>query len=156
VMARNLGTSECQKCDYKVRLSDIRGKPVEFRRYGPYAPVIGVRFDCACGEVYFASFGVEYKVWSRDALASGAWKEETLRFPNGVAMKNVNCGRFAVERVFKGQVHAENTGAFTVDLSYYETYDDEPMADGDVRTKIRSGEMQPLHLCVDDAEDVER
>lgn len=79
-MSRNLCKSYC--CENIVRLSDLRGKPIEFRRYASYAPHIGTRWDCpTCGTAYFA--------WWRDM---------------------------------------ENNGAdtyFVIDLSYYESFNDE-------------------------------
>jgi hypothetical protein len=52
-MARNLCTSSC--CGNVVRLSDLRGKPIEFRRYDANPPVLGTRWNCpSCNTAYFA------------------------------------------------------------------------------------------------------
>lgn len=52
-MSRNLCRSTC--CDNTVRLSDLRGKPIEFRRYFKEPPNIGTRWDCpTCSTAYFA------------------------------------------------------------------------------------------------------
>lgn len=69
-MSRNLCTSQC--CGRILRLSDLRGKPVEFRQYGSYSPQMGVRWDCPlCGEAYFAyihqrekSFVIDLSYWT--------------------------------------------------------------------------------------------
>ncbi|MEG4149477.1 hypothetical protein [Microcoleus sp. Pol12B5] len=52
-MSRNLCRSTC--CDNIVRLSDLRGKPIEFRRVHTDPPNIGTRWNCpTCGTAYFA------------------------------------------------------------------------------------------------------
>ena len=52
-MSRNLCRSTC--CNNTVRLSDLRGKPIEFRRFSTEPPKIGTRWDCpTCGTAYFA------------------------------------------------------------------------------------------------------
>lgn len=65
-MSRNLCKSSC--CDNIVRLSDLRGKPIEFRRYGDSPPVIGTRWDCpTCATVYFAWWRcAEWKEYKKD------------------------------------------------------------------------------------------
>lgn len=79
-MSRNLCRSYC--CKNIVRLSDLRGKPIEFRRYASYQPHIGTRWDCpTCKTAYFA--------WWRDAE------------------------------------YGENEHRFVIDLSYYESFNDE-------------------------------
>lgn len=74
-MSRNLTTSKC--CGNIVRLSDLRGKPIEFRRYGKYAPHIGTRWDCpTCKTVYFA--------WWRDAIYDGNYDPRSGNEPKFV------------------------------------------------------------------------
>jgi hypothetical protein len=156
-MARNLCTSMCPKCEYTLRLSDIRGKPVEFRRYGVYAPVIGVRFDCQCGEVYFVSWKEQHSFWSKEALDNGSWKEPEFEFREQ-RFKNLEQGKFVFEEPdFRNpsKMVARNTGVFTLDLSHYETFNDEPMEDGFEKTAIQQGKQKPWHLCTDDAEDTQ-
>lgn len=52
-MSRNLCTSSC--CGNTVRLSDLRGRAIEFRRYHTEPPHIGTRWDCpTCKTAYFA------------------------------------------------------------------------------------------------------
>lgn len=133
-MSRNLATSKCEKCFHKFTLSDFRGKPIEFRRYGPYPPVMGCRVDCECGAVYFAYIRTLDKFWDKGSLTSGEWN-------NGTRDKSVD-GRFARETYYG----IEDTGCYTIDLSYYDSYNDE---EGD-------GNMDnPSHLCTDNAEDAE-
>lgn len=69
-MSRNLCTSSC--CENVVRLSDLRGKPIEFRQCHNDPPVIGTRWDCpSCGTAYFA--------WWRDAQ----WSHERMDWSSG-------------------------------------------------------------------------
>lgn len=133
-MSRNLATSKCVKCFHKFTLSDLRGKPIEFRRYGPYPPEMGCRVDCPCGAVYFAFIRMDYKFWPKECLDSGEWKD-------GSRDKSVD-GRFARETHYG----AENTGCFTIDLSHYDSFNDEE-GDGDMDN--------PAHLCLDNADDAE-
>ena len=146
-MSRNLCTSSCPKCNYTVKLSDLRGKPIEFRQYFNSSPVLGCRFDCECGEAYFAIWRYDYNFWGEEMIHQSG--EEFLTFPGGTVVKNDNKDRFVREsggRKFE-------TGHFTIDLSYYESYNDETMSDEDVRAEILSGEREPSFLCLDDAED---
>jgi hypothetical protein len=116
-----------------------------------------VRFDCKCGEVYFVSWVENDSYWSRGALDSGSWKEPTYVF-QGKTFKNEAQGRFAFETPDwrdKSKTLAQNTGCFTLDLSHYETYNDEPMDDGPEKAAIQNGEQSPRYLCTDDAEDVQ-
>jgi hypothetical protein len=57
-MSRNLGTDKCVNCDYgPVSICDLAGKPIEFRGYYKYVPVIGARWDCPqCKSAYFAAY----------------------------------------------------------------------------------------------------
>lgn len=104
-MSRNLCQSSC--CGYVLRLSDLRGKPIEFRRYYKSPPVIGTRWDCpTCKTVYFA--------WWRE----GQWYHSTREFGN-----------------------------FVIDLSYYESFNDEPGVEEEFEN--------PRYLCLDNAEDVQ-
>ena len=107
-MSRNLCCSTC--CDNIIRLSDLRGKPIEFRRYSKEPPEIGTRWDCpSCNIAYFA-----------------IWRDAEYGYVNG---------------------RMERTRGFVIDLSYYESFNDEP---GEIL------EMDdPRHLCVDNAEDIQ-
>lgn len=147
-MSRNLCKSSCPHCGYLVRLSDLRGKPVEFRRYSQYAPVLGVRFDCPCGQIYFAAWEHKDVSWSHEQLQNGQWNKPTFDFEihgKAVSVPNYDQGRYAFKT---GSGSVENMGYFTIDLSYYETYDDEmgmPLKDRE----------EPAHLCKDNAEDAQ-
>lgn len=162
-MSRNLCTSSCPHCGRKVTLADVRGKPIEFRRYGPYVPDIGCRWDCDCGVAYFVIWRQKDKYWG-DELLPHAHKEE---FPRWVMPaphhKNSHPGKFYHEYEFprlagmglpKKNIHRVETGTFTLDLSYYETYNDEQINDPEREAAIRDGKEKPWHLCEDDAEDV--
>ena len=101
-MSRNLCTSYC--CNNLVKLSDLRGKPIEFRRYYDEPVVIGTKWICpTCQNAYF--------VWWRDATTDPQ------------------------QGVIRG---------FVLDLSYYDSFDDEPSS------RMVS---TPYHLCLDNAED---
>ena len=102
-MSRNLCASGC--CGVTCNLSDLRGKPIEFRRYYKEAPHIGTKWTCpVCGADYFA-------IWHRD-----------------------------------DQYDGPSSSRFTIDLSYYESFNDEH---GD---PLEPGE-KPAYLCEDDAKD---
>lgn len=103
-MSRNLTTSSC--CGNILRLSDLRGKPIEFRKYYKYAPRIGTKWTCpTCSTVYFA-------IWRSYDKYSG---------------------------------EADEAGRFVIDLSYYESYNDEHHEHIDVDN--------PAYLCTDNAEE---
>lgn len=102
-MSRNLLSSSC--CGNIVRLADLRGQPIEFRRYGSEPVAIGTKWVCpSCRTAYFA--------WWNDAVWKGGYDEPTPKF--------------------------------AIDLSYYETFNDELALE-------RVGE--PLHLCLSNADD---
>lgn len=102
-MSRSLLTSTC--CGNIVRLADLRGQPIEFRRYGTEPIALGTKWICpSCTTTYFA--------WWNDAIWQGGYDEPTPKF--------------------------------AIDLSYYETFDDE-LASEPVD--------EPLYLCLDNAED---
>ena len=160
-MSRNLGTSYCIECGYgPLKLDDLRGKPIEFRRYFSYVPALGCRWDCPrCNTAYFAIWSVTEEFWSRESLNNGQWKDPVYHLPDGSTYPNSTAGRFAVENTssFGGvtQTTVHNTGCFTIDLSYYETYNDEPMDDGEDKDAIRRSEAHPWHLCADNADDAQ-
>jgi hypothetical protein len=65
-MSRNLCTSSC--CENTVRLSDLRGRAIEFRRYGNDPPNIGTRWDCpTCQTAYFAIWRDAQYSWNPGA-----------------------------------------------------------------------------------------
>lgn len=141
-MSRNLTSSSC--CGHIVRLADLRGKPIEFRRYGQYAPEIGTRWDCpTCKTPYFAIWRQGDEYWSEEALVDGQYKADFLRFGDQ-SFPNTEKGKFVIERP---NGRAENAGYFVIDLSHYWAYNDEfapEPADG-----------KPEYLCEDNAEEVQ-
>ena len=107
-MSRNLCRSFC--CNNTVRLSDLRGKLIEFRRFHTEPPHIGTRWDCpTCSTAYFA-----------------IWRDAEYGYVNGKM------------QVIRG---------FVIDLSYYESYNDEPGKLSEIEN--------PRYLCLDDAEDIQ-
>ena len=136
-MSRNLCTSTCPDCPgkYTVTLMDIIGKPLEARRYGPYAPSFGTKWTCpGCRTAYFVIIRQGDKFWASTWDAHNA-----VDFGGN---PNPNRGRF-VHKYPDG--HEEQTGYFVLDLSYYESFNDEHGPDPDERR----------HLLEDDAEDVQ-
>lgn len=70
-MARDLFTSSC--CGNIVRLADLRGQPIEFRRYCSEPVAIGTKWVCpSCKTAYFA--------WWNDAVWRGGYDEPTPKF----------------------------------------------------------------------------
>ena len=70
-MSRNLQSSAC--CGSIIRLSDLRGKPIEFRRYGCEPVTIGTKWVCpSCKTSYFA--------WWCDAVWQGGFDVSTPKF----------------------------------------------------------------------------
>jgi len=154
-MSRNLTTSSCPECGYTVRLSDLRGKPIEFRRYSIYAPQIGCRFDCSCGAVYFVMWHAKDNFWGVQSINDGSWKDPVSRH-NGQEFPNKEAGRFAVEREgWKGKPEVHQTGYYVIDLSYWTTFNDEQESADLVRMSIEAGNVPPAHLCLDDALDTQ-
>lgn len=139
-MSRIMPTSTCPECGYVFRLEDLRGKPIEFRRYSRFAPHIGCKVTCRCGIDYFVSWRRDWKYWSDQAVLDGSFDEETYEgFPNAEK------GKFArkVLRPFSGEEVVEHLGYFTLSLSYYGSFNDEPGGSSE----------DPWHLCTDNAED---
>ncbi len=77
-MSRSFGTSTCIMCgNHTFDLGDLRGKPIEFRKYYDEPPVIGAGCDCPiCGQKYFVQFKpAEY---SLAPPAYGKWGKASL------------------------------------------------------------------------------
>lgn len=127
-MSRNLATSTCVTADcprggQPVRLTDLVGKPMEARRYGPYAPRVGVRYDCpGCGTAYFAYVHHYDRFWTEPSDADSPL--------DAAGHPNREQGRF-VTPDRQGQ-----TGCFVVDLSYWSTYNDECYGEDDLAGRI--------------------
>jgi hypothetical protein len=49
----------------------------------------------------------------------------------------------------------EPVGCFVIDLSLYDSFNDEPIYDEDQRRKVLAGEEKPWHLCEEDCEEVQ-
>lgn len=116
-MSRNLCSSTCvtdgcPRAEEPVRLTEIIGKPLEARRYGPYAPEFGVRYECpGCGTVYFTILRRRDSFWSDPEDADA----ET----DAAGHRNRERGRFVTAD------RREQTGCFVIDLSYWSTFNDE-------------------------------
>lgn len=146
-MASNLARSGC--CGNVVRLADLRGRPIEFRRSGPYAPQIGTRWDCpACDTAYFAFWRSYDRYWgeAERADSEGTWIGEQFH-------PNTERGRFVTETSspLTGERRLEETGCFVIDLAYYATGRDEAYGEDLTHTSGR----EPGRLCTDDAADVQ-
>ena len=149
-MSRNLCSSYCRSCSRLVTLNDLRGKPAEFRKYGSYAPLMGFRHDCPCGKVYFATFAHKNEFWTRESLASGGWKAPELTVI-GQTYPNREAGKFVhMERDLDGREQPVNSGCFVIDLSFYESYNDEEW-DEAPRQEVLRGARKPEYLCEGDA-----
>lgn len=137
-MSRNLCRSHC--CDNTVRLSDMRGKPIEFRRYGSYAPHIGCRWDCpTCGTAYFA--------WWRDGDAYPS--------PPSFVIDLAYYESFNDEHDVDENKMAELLGLDRTTCSWNDLYKawDEKFPN---RSLPIANLDKPRHLCVDDAEGVQQ
>lgn len=148
-MSRNLGTSKCVKCGYPIELKDIRGKPLEIRRYGPYRPDFGVRFDCSCGEIYFVIIRLYDEFWSDQSISDKSYLLDERPIPGtNKTVRNEEKGRFVHRQQYKDTEYTLQTGCFVLDLSYYGSFDDEKPQDWSPADK-------PWHLCEDNASDVQ-
>jgi hypothetical protein len=153
-MSRNLATSSCETCGYTVRLTDLMGEPIEFRKYGPYVPEIGCKFVCGCGEVYFAIWRRIEKFWSDESIENGTWK--TPKADSLFSGFVDEAGKFAIERTSPyGSQWVEQTGCFVIDLSYYTTFNDEKPSSKRQELDILHGAEDPWHLCKDNALDTQ-
>ena len=111
-MSRNLCTDTCVCGKYQFSLKDFVGKPIEFRKYGPYVPHMGCKLFCPeCGKIYFG--------WVR--ICDHFWETPEDAF-NLIIGREKDKGKF-VHRFSDG--HLEQTGYYQIDLSFYETFNDE-------------------------------
>jgi hypothetical protein len=78
---------------------------------------------------------------------------DELGFKTGQRIQNEHKGKFYIQR----KDWREETGTFTIDLSYYCTYRDEDLTeeDGEERERILSGQLDPRRLCKDNAHHTE-
>lgn len=119
-MSRNLCTDRC--CGIAVKLSDLAGKPLEFRKYADYRPTVGTKWICPkCNKVYFVIIRTRDEVWGRDLKEQ--FDNDEVVFCNGQhRMPNANKGQFAKR---DGENNVHELGSYEFDLSYYETFNDE-------------------------------
>lgn len=128
-MSRNLATSTCVDCDNPepVRLTDLIGKPVEFRSLGNSPPEMGARWDCPkCDRAYFAIW--RPATWDHSKYVTRenfdilqADPAFPLQFDSYETMK----------RAYGVPLDANSgsefwSAGFVIDLSYYESFNDEP------------------------------
>lgn len=136
-MSRNLCTSGC--CGVLAKIGDLVGKPVEFRRYARYAPEMGTKWTCPkCGRDYFAIWRKKEEFWGKSSINQAHLP--MIDYGYGQPRTNTEQGRFYIEYEWEGKTHREETGYFVIDLSYYESFNDEPGA------ALREGE-RPSYWC---------
>jgi hypothetical protein len=139
-MSRNLTQDNCD-CGYVFGIHDFVGRPVEFRKYFDYAPQMGTKLTCPmCGIVYFGYIRQGHDYWGENKEVAFTDELDIC----GQIWENKEKGKF-VKRVtdLKGKERIESLGYYQIDLSYYESYNDEGVG---VDT------VTPSHLCVSDDE----
>jgi hypothetical protein len=122
-MSRNLCKDKC--CGIRIKLADLVGQPLEFRKYADYHPVPGVKWICPkCKRAYFVHIRTHYRYWGEDNLQN--FDQEMLHYPGQNAMMNQDKGKFA-KRVkdLDGRERVEELGYYEFDMSFYESYNDE-------------------------------
>lgn len=142
-MATNLCRDTCERCGYKVMLSDIRGKPVEFRRNSVYAPYAGVRFDCQCGAIYFVWFERSHEYWDDP---HEAYVDPFYLLSDGTPYPNKEKGRFVRKTTFRGEEKIEQTGYYRIDMAYYASFRDEDGPDPENPSRLLLGEAEDARL----------
>lgn len=144
-MSRNLCKDQC--CGHRIELSELVGKPLEFRKYYDYRPVPGVKWQCpTCNRVYFIIIRTGHDYWGKNLKEQ--FDKDEISFGNGHVHENTNKGKFARRtKNFNGEEHIEELGWYEFDMSFYESYNDE-------------GEGKdidnPAHLCTKDDEKTRR
>jgi len=143
-MSRNLCKDKC--CGNYVRLADLIGKPLEFRKYYDYRPVPGVKWTCPiCNRVYFIHLRTGHTNWGD---LKHQFENDTINYSNGHIFPNTNKGKFARRtKDHHGQEYIEELGWYEFDMSYYETYNDE----GEGKETD-----DPAYLCTEDDERTRR
>lgn len=144
-MSRNLCQDNC-KCGYVFGIKDFIGKPIEFRKYYDYAPHMGTKLVCPdCGTVYFGWMRQDYEFWgSSQEDRQRAFNDENV-YGNGLVFPNHEKGKFVKKTInpFSGEEHIESLGYYQIDLSYYESFNDEGVGEDT---------DNPAHLCTKDDE----
>lgn len=146
-MSRNLATSTCVDCDNTtpVRLTDLIGEPIEFRALGNSPPEMGTKWNCPqCDRAYFVIWRPAQ--WDHNKTVTEENWDEIQQDPHMSQLM----GQFDSYEDFKkhyGVPMNANSGAeywsagFVLDLSYYESYNDEPGSDPDERRGLVTGDM---------------
>ena len=138
-MSRNLCKDQC--CGNKIKLADLVGKPLEFRKYYDYRPTPGVKWRCPkCERVFFIHIRSGHTHWGD---TKNQFDKDDINYGRLYSCKNANKNKFA-KRTDHG---VEELGWYEFDMSYYETYNDE--GEG-VDTN------EPAHLCTEDDERTRR
>lgn len=119
-MSRNLCRDTCF-CDYQFTIADFVGKPIEFRQYGRYSPCLGCKLICPqCGKVFFGYIRYGDHYWDEPKKAF-----EKRNFDGIGTIPNRHYGKFARKVKCGSRETYEHLGYYQIDLSYYETYNDE-------------------------------
>ena len=142
-MSRNLTQDNCD-CGYVFGIHDFVGQPVEFRKYFDYAPQMGTKLTCPeCGIVYFGYIRQGHDFWGEEKERAF---EDSFNV-GGHSWDNDNKGKFVKKVTSLGGneriERIESLGYYQIDLSYYESYNDEGAG---IDTEY------PAHLCVEDDE----
>jgi hypothetical protein len=140
-MSRNLTKDNCD-CGYVFGIKDFVGQPVEFRKYFDYAPQMGSKLVCPeCDTVYFGYIRTGFDYW-------GDNKERAFEDNysiNGHNWDNDQKGKFVKKTTsLGGHERIESLGYYQIDLSYYESYNDEGVGTDECDT--------PAFLCTEDDE----
>lgn len=144
-MSRNLCKDEC--CGNKIKLSELVGKPLEFRKYYDYCPQPGVKWTCpVCNRTYFVWIRVGHTNWGEDLKHQ--FENDHIDFGNGHVYPNTNKGKFAKRtQNHKGEEVIMELGWYEFDMSFYESFNDEGKGE-DVN--------DPAYLCEEDDERTRR
>ena len=112
-MSRNLCEDRCTKCHTLVRLSDLIGQPLEFRKYHDYRPRAGVKWICPkCGTVYFCAINIGSNFWGHTQEELKRFNQDELDYGHGIPKhKNREKVKFAKELIgHNGESRIENLG----------------------------------------------
>ena len=120
-MSRNRNRDSC--CNNYIKIEDLIGKPLEFRKYGEYAPHPGVKWSCpTCKRVFFVWIQNNCQFWNDPQ----DFDKEFIELPDGRRFENVHKGKFARWiKNHRGEEVAENLGYYHIDTSYYESFNEE-------------------------------
>jgi hypothetical protein len=144
--SRNLCKDQC--CGQRLRLADLVGKPLEFRKYYDYAPRPGVKWTCPiCNRTYFVWIRTGHTHWG-DGLKH-QFEEEYINYGFGHRHKNTSRGKHAKRTInpITGEESIEELGWYEFDMSFYESFNDE----GEGKDTD-----DPAHLCTEDDERTRR